>query len=137
MATFKVDGKEIPLGPDFSPNTSGRIGIVDLLESLLEKFYDTELGQMLKDFSMETLFAKLRAGDIKTICICSITVLCFGLSYLVLKEIGGPADKNDEEVKEEEKEKIELRDFTIEQLVSDLFRSVLFFIVLGASVRDS
>ena len=115
MTTFKVDGKDIPLTKDFSENTSGRIGIVDLLQSALEQFYDTEFGKMLKDFNLEYLVAKLKAGDLKTIAICSITILCFGLSYLVLKEIGAPVEKEDKV--EVEVEKIEQRDFTIEQLV--------------------
>ena len=119
MATYKVDGKEIPLGTDFSDNTTGRIGIVDILESLLEKLYETEFGKMLKDFTLTSFLAKLRAGDIKTIALCSITVLCFGLSWLVLKEIQAPAEAEEKVAeKEEEAEKVELRDFTVEQLVS-------------------
>ena len=127
MTTFKVDGKDIPLGKDFSDNTSGRIGIVDLLQSALEQFYDTEFGKMLKDFNLEYFVAKLRAGDLKTVAICSITILCFGLSYLVLKEIRAPVEK--EEKVEVEVEKIELRDFTVEQLVS-IYRSKLNFVLL-------
>ena len=74
---------------------------------------------MLKDFSMTSFVAKLRAGDIKTIALCTITILCFGLSYLVLKEIQAPGEKEETVAeKEEEVEKVELRDFTVEQLVS-------------------
>ena len=124
MTTFKVDGKDIPLTKDFSENTSGRIGVVDLLQSALEQFYDTEFGKMLKDFNLEYLVAKLKAGDLKTIAICSITILCFGLSYLVLKEIGAPVEK--EEKIEVEVEKIEQRDFTIEQLVRSQINKLNF-----------
>ena len=117
MATYPVDGKDIPLGSSFPGNAPRRSRHLDVFESALEQFYNTEFGKMLKDFNLESLLVKLRAGDIKTIAICSITILCFGLSYLVLKEIGAPVEK-EEKPKEEEVEKIEQRDFTVEQLVN-------------------
>lgn len=118
MATFKVEGKEIPLGADFSNNYSGRIGISDLIESLLEKFNDTELGIAIKEFTMESVFAKLKGGDTKTIFFCGVTILCLGLSYLLINAVSGNTEEKSSKPSEEKKEEVELKDYTVEQLVS-------------------
>ena len=118
MATFKVDGNEIPLGADFSNNLSGQIGISDLYQSLLEKFNDTEVGIAFKEFTMESVFAKLKGGDIKTIFYCGVTILCLGLSYLLLNAGSGSTEEKSNKPSDEKKEEIELKDYTIEQLVS-------------------
>lgn len=74
---------------------------------------DTEIRKMFKEISIASVLTKLRAGDIKAIALCSITVLCIGLSYLLLK--GTPEEEKI--VEEEKKEEIEFKDYTIEQLV--------------------
>lgn len=118
MTTFKVEGKNVPLGADFSNNHSGRIGISDIIESLLEKFNDTEFGIVFKEFTMESVFAKLKGGDTKTIFFCGVTILCLGLSYLLMNAVSGNTDEKSSKPSEEKKEEIELKDYTIEQLVS-------------------
>ena len=74
---------------------------------------NTEIRRMLKELSVASILTKLRAGDIKTIAICGITVLWIGVSYLLLK--GTPQE--DKKVEEEKKEETEFKDYTIEQLV--------------------
>lgn len=75
-----------------------------------------EIRKMFEGISVTPLLTKLRAGDIKTIALCSITVLCIGLSYLLLE--GTPAAE-EKKVEEEKKEEIEFKDYTIEQLVRE------------------
>lgn len=103
-------------GPDFSEDTSGIIGISDLFHAALINFENTSIGIMFSDFKFEDFLTKLKGGDIKTIAITSITLLCLALSYLIVKGNGdnSTAEKTTEAV--EEKEEIVLRDFTIEQL---------------------
>jgi hypothetical protein len=79
-------------------------------------FIDTEIRKMFKEISVASILTKLRAGDIKAIALCSITVLCIGLSYLLLT---GTPEEEKKVVEEEKKEDPEYKDYTIEQLVRE------------------
>lgn len=80
---------------------------------------------MLANFKFDAFLMKLKNGDIKTIAICSVTLLCLALSYLIIAG-NGDSSTNEETVEaEDEKEEIVLRDFTIEQLVSCSLISLL------------
>jgi membrane-associated progesterone receptor component len=71
---------------------------------------------MFSDFKFEDFLTKLKGGDIKTIAITSITLLCLALSYLIVTGNGDTSTAEKTTEAEEEKEEIVLRDFTIEQL---------------------
>jgi hypothetical protein len=76
---------------------------------------------MFSDFKFDDFLMKLKGGDIKTIAITSITLLCLALSYMIIAGNGDNSTAEETTEVKVEEEEIVLRDFTIDQLVSYIF----------------
>ena len=126
---MKISGQEL-LGKEFANTTSGLIGFVDIAEMSFEYFRETGLGKSIMGFkvgdSTKFVISKLKDGDFKTIVVIAATAIIGVMMLYSVFSSENDASTNEEEKEKEEMKKTEpLRDFTIEQLVSNCQADVM------------
>jgi hypothetical protein len=112
------DGNKIPLSSDYSLPTD-KISLSETYSLLLNQIPSswTFLWTIIK--KIELVVLSMQNGDVNTIVLFTCSIIAgIIISYYILGSLFGGTNSNNniENEEKEEEEKIELRDFTIEQL---------------------